>query len=149
MLAERLAALPGWQVLRDVPTAIGPVALLAIGPAGVHVVESASSPCAHTPADVPERRLIHAWALARHLTDVLGTRVTPVLAVDARLDGLGGRRRGVHVVDRELAPNWLAARPATLPPAALTAIATRAGAERPIDHHSGGSADAHAQTTAA
>lgn len=127
-VADRIAALPGWAVVTCVPSSIGTVGVVAVGPAGVFVVESAFAGCARTPADVPERPLIHAWALARYLTDVLGAPVEPVLAVDARLDGLGGRRRGVHVVRRALTPNWLAERPGALAPARVAAILARLAA---------------------
>lgn len=127
-LADRIDALDGWQTARAVPTSIGEVALVAVGPSGVFVVEWAFAGCARTPADVPERPLMHAWALARHLTDVLGVRVTPVLAVDSRLDGVGGRRRGVHVVCRELVPNWLAERPLALDPVRAAELVARLAA---------------------
>ncbi|HEY8582482.1 MAG TPA: hypothetical protein VIL49_06030 [Capillimicrobium sp.] len=130
-LADRIAAQPGWAVALDVPTAIGPVALVAVGPGGVFVVESASALGARHPRDVPERPLMHAWALARHLREAIGPPVAPLLAVDARLDGLGGRRRGVHVVRSELAPNWLAERPAALSEPDRARLLARLGADVP------------------
>jgi hypothetical protein len=113
MLAPAIDALPGWRSVTDLTTAIGVVPLVAVGPAGVYVVETLEADDVHSLSDVPERWLIHAWAQAKHLERRrVGGDVGALLAVTG--DAPSGRRRGVQILPSALVAGWLAARPTRL-----------------------------------
>jgi len=116
MLVSAISALPGWSAVAALPTAIGPVALVAVGPAGAFAIAPTDGIGLRSLADVPERALIHVWAQAKHLErDRLGRAVTPLLALlGAPPAGPAGRRRGVRVVPAVGIAAWLAAQPAVL-----------------------------------
>jgi hypothetical protein len=114
MLAPAIDALPGWRAVTDLTTAIGTVPLVAVGPAGVYVVETLDADGIHTLGDVPERCLIHAWAQAKHLERRrVGGDVGALLAISGDITP-SGRRRGVQVLPSAMIGPWLAARPALL-----------------------------------
>jgi hypothetical protein len=127
MLAPAIAALPGWTTVKELPTAIGTVALVAVGPAGAFAIEHADGTGVRSLADVPERALIHVWAQAKHLErQRLGGAVTPVLALDgAAPAGPAGRRRGVRVLPAVSVTAWLAAQPAALTDAEVERLRRR------------------------
>ncbi len=117
MLAPAIDALPGWRAVTDLSTAIGTVALVAVGPSGIYVVDTVESEGMETLADAPEPALIHAWAQAKHLERRrVGGDVSPVLAVDGPGDVPSGRRRGVHVLAAADVVPWLVERPEALSP---------------------------------
>jgi hypothetical protein len=126
-LSTAIDDLPGWRAVTDLTTAIGTVPLVAVGPAGAYVVETLPAEGIRTFADVPERRLIHAWAQAKHLERRrLGGEVHAVLALSGPSGDVPmGRRRGVHVLPAALVAAWLGARPALLSPGEATMLRTR------------------------
>ncbi|MBX5440162.1 MAG: hypothetical protein IRZ32_01400 [Solirubrobacteraceae bacterium] len=127
MLAPAIAALPGWTTTVELPTAIGTVPLVAVGPAGVFAFEYADGTGVLELADTPEPALIDVWAQAKHLERRrIGGPVVPVLALeDTGADGPAGRRRGVRILPVEAVADWLAAQPAVLDEAGVDRLRRR------------------------
>jgi hypothetical protein len=130
MLVQRIDSLSGWRACTEVVTAIGTVPLVAVGPAGLFVIELDRCGGGVTLCDVPERRLMHAWAQAKHLERRrIGGPVTPVLAID---DGPTGSRRGVQVLPTEQVDAWLARQPAILDLSAVGLMLDRVREDEPL-----------------
>jgi hypothetical protein len=125
MLAPAIDALPGWRAVTDLSTAIGTVALVAVGPAGVYVVEMLEADGVRSLADVPEPALIHTWAQAKYLERRrVGGDVGALLAINGDITP-SGRRRGVQVMPSATVASWLSARPALLSAGETSALRTR------------------------
>lgn len=116
----------GWLTVHDLDTGRGNVDHVVVGPAGVFTVETKSHRGRIAVDSIERRMLSQAYAQAKHVEELIGGPVTPLLVFSrAYLSRPLSRHRGVLVLPARLLAGHLGRREETLDPETVRALHAR------------------------